>query len=77
MKKHAMIGPIRRLSQCHPTKMFSTGEYVHKMLNTLDIQELSGTLTTNGQTLPGNSQETKNFQQISSRRNNSSKFQVC
>ena len=50
--------PIRRLSQCHPTKMFSTGEFVHKMLNTFDIQELSGTLTSNSRTLPGNFSET-------------------
>ena len=30
---------------------------VHKMLNTFDIQELSGTLMTNGRTLPGDFQE--------------------
>ena len=32
-------------------------------LVTIDIEELSGTLTTNGRTLPGNFQETfENFQ---------------
>jgi len=39
-------------------KMFSTADLLHKTLNTSDIQKLSGTLTTNGQTLPGNLQET-------------------
>ena len=36
-------------------KLFSTGDLVHKMLNTFDMQELSGTLT---RTQPGNFQET-------------------
>jgi len=43
-------------------KMFSTGDLVYKMLNTFDIQELSGTITTYGRTLPGNFQKTVNFQ---------------
>ena len=34
--------------------MFSTGDLVHKMLNTFDIQELSGALMTIGRTLPDN-----------------------
>ena len=36
-------------------KLFSTGDLVHKMLNTFDMQELSGTLT---RTQPGKFQET-------------------
>jgi len=39
-------------------KMFSTGDLVHRMLNTLDTEELSGTLTATGHTLPGNFHET-------------------
>ena len=38
--------------------MFSTGDLVQKMLNTFEIQELSGTLTTNGRTIRGNFQDT-------------------
>jgi len=44
--------------------MFSAGDLVHKMLNTFGIQELLVTLTTNGLTLPGNFQETVNFQEF-------------
>jgi len=43
MKKHVMIGPIRRLSQCHPP---ITSDLSLQLLNTFDRQELSAALST-------------------------------
>jgi len=45
------------------------------MLNTYDIQELSGTLTTNGRTEPGNFRESCKFPVDFQGENNSGTFQ--
>ena len=73
-----MTGPIRRLSQCHPT---ITNSYSYSWIRNqmfllihFEIQESWVIITTNTQTQPENFQEILQISRISRRKNNSSRY---